>query len=689
VRTLLVLAEHPELAESIRAALNPGEFRVVHRLSLEEAEPLLVHGLVHACVLDMDAVGAQAIWMIEKIHRRLARLPLIIYSSQKTWEWEEEAYLKGVSHILNKPVRPRMLSTVLARLWNSAAPAVVAKSNALVADASVNVGENNPRAVNAHQTWEVLRDFSAILTHSLDADAMLLQFLLMLREILGVNRAAIFLRPAVTTFGSTAEEGRRLRSASAVGLQAGLLDHLELSLEVGIGGQLLRSGRILRRNSDDARTDVETQKEFELLGVQVAIPVLDRENLIGVAVFDGRVTGEPLTNNELELIFHLLEQLGLAIKNIRLHDQISANNDMMGDVLRELSSACVVVSRDLGILHANKAARRLFGQRGQRSGDLEFTDLPQLLGGKVYQVLKTGTAVDTFRFEPATDVRKRIFSINVLPFQRQGSALPNAALLVVEDLTQSEALRKLELEAENLRLVRNMADRIAHEVGNALVPLSTHQQLLADRYQDPEFRASLDIALADGVKRISRLINQMRYLAREGVVSTENFPLTKVIQEAYEEAQKYCPSKNTKLKCDDGGKPLFLTGDRTALRHALAEVILNALQANPAKPEIAVRMVEAAVKDVAGLSIEITDNGAGFAPETVKQATEPFFTTRNVGLGLGLTVTQKILATHSGTMEIIPATDGHTGLVRLSLPLEQSQEPQFQRSETLGKPLAK
>ena len=76
VRTLLVLAEHPELAESIRAALNPGEFRVVHRLTLEEAEPLLVHGLVHACILDMDAVGAQAVWMIEKIHRRLAKLPL-------------------------------------------------------------------------------------------------------------------------------------------------------------------------------------------------------------------------------------------------------------------------------------------------------------------------------------------------------------------------------------------------------------------------------------------------------------------------------------------------------------------------------------------------------------------------------------------------------------------------------------
>ena len=104
---------------------------------------------------------------------------------------------------------------------------------------------------------------------------------------------------------------------------------------------------------------------------------------------------------------------------------------------------------------------------------------------------------------------------------------PASALLMVEDLTQSEQLRRLEIEAANLRLVRTMADRLAHEVGNAMVPLSTHQQLLADKYKDPEFRASLDAALADGVKRVTRLLNQMRFLARDALVSQEAFPLAR------------------------------------------------------------------------------------------------------------------------------------------------------------------
>ena len=51
--------------------------------------------------------------------------------------------------------------------------------------------------------------------------------------------------------------------------------------------------------------------------------------------------------------------------------------------------------------------------------------------------------------------------------------------------TADAQLRKLEVETANLRLVRTMADRLAHEIGNAMVPLSTHQQLLAEKFRGP------------------------------------------------------------------------------------------------------------------------------------------------------------------------------------------------------------
>ena len=674
MKTILVLSAHPDFAEAIRASLNAEHYRVVHRHTVDEGEPLLVHGLIAACLLDADLMGVECVWVIERLRRRDARTPIIAYTEMPQSDWEEEAFLRGVTHILTKPVRPRLLNSILDRLWT---PATAGSSLATVAPTGNTTiftrAAADPAAaarfVNASQTLTVLRDFSSIMTHSLDAEAMLKKFLQFLREILSVNRAAIFLnRPcAPLTDVTLPDDARRLRAAAAIGISSGLLQHFELSLDSGIGAQVNRLGRILRRDSDEARMDSEVQKEFDLLGAQVAVPIPDRENIVGLAVFDGRVTGEPLVNVELEMIFHLLEQVGLALRNIWLHDQLAGNHEMMTEVLRELSSACIVFGRDLKVLHANKAARRHFGRKNERTGGLEFSDLPQALGAKVYQVLKTGAALEPFRYEPE-NAPGTTYNVTVVPFQRGKVAMPSSVLLTADDLSQSEQLRKLEVETANLRLVRTMADRLAHEIGNAMVPLSTHQQLLAEKFRDPEFRESLDYALAGGVKRVSRLLNQMRFLAREGQLQTEVFGMEKLIEEAFQDATQQQSSEGAQLKFENSGKPLVVTGDRAALKHALAEILLNALQANPKSPHVAVKL-QAAVGLSQEMTIEVQDSGAGFSAEAARKIPFPFYTTRNVGLGLGLAVCQKIIENHHGRLEIVPAA---SGLVRVSLPAEST-----------------
>ena len=679
MKTLLVLAQHPDLAEAIREGMDAEQYRVLDRYSLEEAEPLLAHGLVDACILELDLTTVQGVWLVEKLRRRAPKCPLLIYTSAGQWEWEEEAYLQGAAYVLNKPVRTRMLAALLARLWSEPA------SQALVCplpprpQETVRPVESAPTPVaGAAHTLGVLRDFSGILIHSLNAEGMLKQFLLLLREILGLNRAAIFLRPPLASLSGPQVfgESRQLRAACSLGLSAGLLQHFELSSEAGIGGHLVRLGRILRRQSEEARNDLATQKEFELLGVQVAVPILDRESLLGVAVFDGRVTGEPLVNSELELIFHLLEQLGLALKNIWLHDQLVSNHEMMADILRELSSACVLVSRDLAILHANKMARKHFGRTDRQKGELEFSDLPQPLGAKIYQVLRTGSAVSNFKYQPEGESGP-VFNANIVPFQRQPPGLPAAALLMVEDLTQSQQLQRLEVETAKLRLVKTMADRLTHEIGNALVPVSVHQQILSEKLADKsvglEFLQTMERDLSEGVRRVTRLTNQMRFLASDRLPAQEAFALAPLLEEAYLEARRHQPGKPGQLSYDTGNKPIILTGDRAALKHALAEVMLNALQANPADPRIGIHLrAEPAGNGEGGqfgVQIEVQDNGPGFTPESAQKASAPFFTTRNVGLGLGLTVSRKIIETHRGKLELVPPQSGQSGSVRISLPL--------------------
>ena len=201
MKTILVLAQHPDLAEAVRAAVNPEKYRVVHRLGVEEAEPLLSRNMLEACLLDVELAKVQGMWAVEKLRRKMPQVPLLVYGGSQTWEWEEEAYLQGVAFVLTKPVRPRMLNALLERV--TAAPVRSSEVRPVPVRAAEPATGFFKAQHSPTQALEVLRDFSAVLTHSLCAEALLKQFLMLLREILGVNRATVFLRQPVALFAAS------------------------------------------------------------------------------------------------------------------------------------------------------------------------------------------------------------------------------------------------------------------------------------------------------------------------------------------------------------------------------------------------------------------------------------------------------------------------------------------------------
>jgi signal transduction histidine kinase/DNA-binding NarL/FixJ family response regulator len=672
MKTLLIISSDPGLLAAIRGALDPARYRIVERSELREDELRLTGGSIDVCVFDVDLAGAEAIREIGRLRAALPHSPTVLYASDARWNWEEDAYLLGVNHILCKPARGRLLNALLDQLF-AVRPAAVA--------APAAPWRPRPESRRAPETGtqagrmlELLRNYSSILNHSLRAEALLREFLLLLREIMGLNRVAIFLRRAPRTPEEAGQGGRaeRLYAGCAVGVSNSLLEHLELSLDAGVGGYVFRTGRLLRRDSDEVDRDPLMRQEFELLGAQVAIPVLDRETLVGVALLDDRVTGEPLGNDELALIFHLLEQVGLAIKNIWWHDQMSARHEMMFDILRHIKTGCVVIGSELKVLHANSMAQACFPRARRPDGEFDFNDLPQVIATKVFEALKTGRPGADFKFQPPGQP-DRSYQISITPFRQDKAATPTAVLVVVEDISAADRLRHLEVETANLRLVQQMADRLAHEIGNAIVPLSTHQQLLPERGADPEFQQSLAAAMEDSVRRVSRLVDQMRFLARDRVTELESVPVKELIEEAFREARSYHPSTKVLLQYESSGEPLSISCDRQGLQHAFAEIILNALQANTTSCQVQVRTrYETDSSGSRWARIEVQDSGTGFSAEAAGKASEPFFTTRKVGLGLGLAVTSKIIQTHAGKLEIPPPRLGFPGLVRISLPLEQS-----------------
>ena len=358
------------------------------------------------------------------------------------------------------------------------------------------------------------------------------------------------------------------------------------------------------------------------------------------------------------MIFHLLEGLGLAVKNSWLHDQLAVNHEIMEAILSQLGSGCVVVDRNLDIVQTNLAASRFFLPGRPATTRLEFSHLPQVLGSKAFEVLKTGVSCPPFEYSPP-DIPGAVYRVSISSFKQLNSLAANAVLLSIEDATQQERTRQLEVETSKLRLIKSMAEHLAHEIGNSLVPLSTHQQLLAEKREDPDFQASLAGAMADTVKRISRLANQMILLARDTAGPAELVPVRELIEEAFGEAKEYAPAGPAEVQCEGDGIAAAVYASRAGLRHALAEVMLNALQANPIHPRVRVESVtETDAQGRPWLRLAIRDSGNGFTTETALKAQEPFFSTRNVGPASGLTVARRILEAHQGKIDISPSSPG-------------------------------
>jgi signal transduction histidine kinase len=100
------------------------------------------------------------------------------------------------------------------------------------------------------------------------------------------------------------------------------------------------------------------------------------------------------------------------------------------------------------------------------------------------------------------------------------------------------------------------------------------------------------------------------------------------------------------------------------------EIILNAMQTSAKEPKVTIDSRTENAPEGNSVIIEVRDNGPGFTPEALQSALNPFYTTRTVGLGLGLSVAEKIITLHRGKLTLSNATEGKGAVVTIRLPLE-------------------
>jgi signal transduction histidine kinase/DNA-binding NarL/FixJ family response regulator len=667
---ILVITESNEFTESLRVVLSEKNFRLHYCPEPSKAFTLLKAAMPKACIVDAGTDAISALEMVKQIRETAPSITLLVCSQNDDRQWEEDAFIHGADFILHKPLRGALLQKILERQSGRAErtlppPVESGSSNFLRTGPTGGRGETLPASA-----LEIMRDFSRILSYSLDLKSFVHQFSLKLREIISVNRIAILLRKPAAPFSGIAStpEDSRLDCVCSIGIETDLFQYFQLNLNSGIGGTVSRSGQILKADFDNnllIRQDEETRREFEVLGCQVAIPIVDRERCLGVALLGGRLTGSQFSDEELQLLFHLMEELGLAVRNNRLHEELANNHELISDVISQFRSGCLVISQDLTVLHANPALVEYLQKKPGRR--VEFSDLPTKIASRIYDVVQHGKSVEPFMFSDFPE-DNRIFRVSIFPLKTRRGHNGTATMVLMEDFTQVEKAKETELEAQNAQTIALIAERFAHEIRNALVPLSTHHQLLDSDFDKDGFRSSLDKTMGRQINRISRFADQMLLLSRSRNGTDSSASLKSLLAKAFEEASSYC-GRVGDLNWSSPFHDCEIRGDLSTLKYAYMEILLNALQSGEDRAEIT---ISSEFQKMNGsqtfVSVDFLDGGKGFSEREAQDAVKPFFTTRNVGIGLGLTVAEKIIHAHGGSLEILSKKDGAHG-VRTRLPL--------------------
>lgn len=258
-----------------------------------------------------------------------------------------------------------------------------------------------------------------------------------------------------------------------------------------------------------------------------------------------------------------------------------------------------------------------------------------------------------------------------LPGAERRDELGDLARAYLAARTQITAEREKRRQAERMALLGRMATGLAHEIHNPVSAIRMHAQLLQTTPPAELAAAAADFVptLLEETGRIESLVNQWMYLTCPQAPSMSRFPLDRVVTQTLQ-AQAAATRHAGVTVTTDIAPGLNILGDQRRLGQAVANAIVNACQAMPhgGLLEISASAAESSI------ALAFHDHGPGFSPEALTRHRELFFSEKEGGMGIGLSVTAEVLEAHGGRLEVSNAPAGGA-LVTFHLPTGEFQTP--------------
>lgn len=227
--------------------------------------------------------------------------------------------------------------------------------------------------------------------------------------------------------------------------------------------------------------------------------------------------------------------------------------------------------------------------------------------------------------------------------------------LYAEELEMRVAERTAELVETHKRLVQQeriaalgrAAAQVAHEVKNPLAGLllySLHLKSKIDKSSESE--AALVDKIVETINHLIDTVERILGFARPIAITPRSANLNQIVNDVLELLRPQITANDIDVHVSLSEQAAPATIDESSMRGALMNLILNAVEAMPQGGRLTVK----SDRNEQGLRLEIADTGHGISEEAVKDIFEPFYTTKEQGLGLGMPYAKKIIEQHGGNI---------------------------------------
>lgn len=251
---------------------------------------------------------------------------------------------------------------------------------------------------------------------------------------------------------------------------------------------------------------------------------------------------------------------------------------------------------------------------------------------------------------------------------------------ITERKRTEEELRKTQDELAHVTRVTTLGEltaSIAHEVNQPLGAIVTNGQaclrLLSSNDLDiKEVREAVECMIADGI-RASEVIKRIRRLLKKSKGGKSSYSINDNIREVLALTASELTRNRINVRTELADDLPCVIADRVQIQQVVLNLVLNSKEAMSAACWQPCELLISTEHAESAILVTITDTGVGIAPENRERIFAPFFTSKEEGLGLGLSISRTIIESHGGRLWSKPTQNGQGTTFKFTLPLGEDR----------------